>query len=152
MKRVFLAILFVTLSAFTISGTLTNFSGNDFTEAQNNVKAYTQQTEQHFEDGFTTIFGTAQTLVTNIRNITEFWVNLTTVITSPLVNYNILDLPDPTVVCRPYDDLPLIQIINYTSALWWYNLWNDPNLENTEAYHNYLQIQRYGEAYVTVCL
>jgi hypothetical protein len=151
MAKIYLAMLFVTMTAFILNGTVTDFSGTDFDDSVENVLSYTQESEALFIQGFTTIFGTAETLVTNIRNITEFWVNLTTQVLEPLVDYDILDLPDPTVVCRPYDELPLTQIINYTSALWWYNLWNEPNIENTEDYHNYLQVQRYGEAYNSVC-
>lgn len=151
MIKVYLAMLFVTMTAFILNGTVTDFSGTDFDDSVDNVLAYTQQSEALFEQGFTTIFGTAETLVTNIRNITEFWVNLTTQVLEPLVDYDILDLQDPTVVCRPYDELPFTQIVNYTSSLWWHNLWNEPNIENTEDYHNYLQVLRYGEQYNEVC-
>jgi hypothetical protein len=145
MKRVYLAILFVTISAFVVSGTLTNFSGNDFTEAQNNVKAYTQQTDQYFEVGFTTIFGTAQNLVNTIRTVTDFLVTITT----PLTDFSILNLEDPTIVCVDYDDLPLIQKINYESRRAFYNLFNNPNLD-IEAYYLMTQIERYPE-YLQVC-
>jgi len=146
MKRVYLAILFVTISAFTISGTLTNFSGNDFIQAQNNVKAYTQQTEQYFETGFTTLFGTAERLVTTIRSFTDFLV----FISSPLTEFSILNLQDPTIVCVDYDDLPLIQKINYESRRAFYNLFNSPNLD-IEAYYLMTQIERYPE-YLQVCV
>jgi len=146
MKRVYLAILFVTISAFVVSGTLTNFSGNDFTEAQNNVKAYTQQTEQYFEAGFITLFGTAERLVTTVRTVTDFLVT----ITSPLTNFSILDLQDPTIVCVDYQDLPLIQKINYESRRAFYNLFNSPNLD-IEAYYLMTQIERYPE-YLQVCV
>ena len=146
MKRVYLAILFITISAFAVSGTLTNFSGNDFNEAQNNVKAYTQQTEQYFETGFIGIFGTAQNLVNTVRTVTDFLVT----ITSPLTDFSILDLEDPTVVCVDYDDLPLIQKINYESRRAFYNLFNSPNLD-IEAYYLMTQIERYPE-YLQVCV
>jgi hypothetical protein len=145
MKRVYLAILFITISAFAVSGTLTNYSGNDFNEAQNNVKAYTQQTEQYFETGFIQIFGTAQNLVNTVRTVTDFLVT----ITSPLTDFSILDLEDPTVVCVDYDDLPLIQKINYESRRAFYNLFNSPNLD-IEAYYLMTQIERYPE-YLQVC-
>jgi hypothetical protein len=146
MKRVYLAILFITISAFAVSGTLTNFSGNDFNEAQNNVKAYTQQTEQYFETGFIGIFGTAQNLVNTVRTVTDFLVT----ITSPLTDFSILDLEDPTVVCLDYEDLPLIQKINYESRRAFYNLFNSPNLD-IEAYYLMTQIERYPE-YLQVCV
>ena len=146
MKRVYLAILFITISAFAVSGTLTNYSGNDFNEAQDNVKAYTQQTEQHFEAGFITLFGTAERLVTTVRTVTDFLVT----ITSPLTDFSILNLEDPTVVCVDYDDLPLIQKINYESRRAFYNLFNSPNLD-IEAYYLMTQIERYPE-YLQVCV
>jgi hypothetical protein len=146
MKRVYLAILFITISAFAVSGTLTNYSGNDFNEAQDNVKAYTQQTEQYFETGFIRIFGTAQNLVTTVRTVTDFLVN----ITSPLTDFSILDLEDPTVVCVDYQDLPLIQKINYESRRAFYNLFNSPNLD-IEPYYLMTQIERYPE-YLQVCV
>jgi len=150
MKRVYLAILFITISAFTISGTLTNFSGNDFTEAQNNVKAYTQQTEQYFEAGFVSLFGTAQRLVSTVRNFTDFLTGLTSTALNPLIEFSILNLEDPTVVCVDYDDLPLIQKINYESRRAFYNLFNSPNLD-IEAYYLMTQIERYPE-YLQVCV
>jgi hypothetical protein len=146
MKRVYLAILFITISAFAVSGTLTNYSGNDFNEAQDNVKAYTQQTEQHFEAGFITLFGTAERLVTTVRTVTDFLVT----ITSPLTDFSILNLEDPTVVCVDYDDLPLIQKINYESRRAFYNLFNSPNLD-IEDYYLMTQIERYPE-YLQVCV
>lgn len=149
MKRVFLAILFVTLTAFTVSGTLTNYSGNDFNAAQNNVRAYTQQTEQYFEAGFVSIFGTAQNLVNTIRSFTDFLTALTSTALDPLVNFSILNLEDPTIVCVDYDDLPLIQNINYESRRAFYNLFNTPNLD-IEAYYLMTQIERYPE-YLQVC-
>jgi len=150
MKRVYLAILFITISAFAVSGTLTNYSGNDFNEAQNNVKAYTQQTEQYFETGFTTIFGTAQNLVNTMRSFTDFLTGLTTSALNPLVDFSILNLEDPTVVCIEYQDLPLIQKINYESRRAFYNLFNSPNLD-IEAYYLMTQIERYPE-YLQVCV
>jgi hypothetical protein len=147
MKRVYIAILFVTLTAFTISGTLTTFTGNDFNQSVNNVKAYTEQSEQYFEQGLITLFGTAETVVTTVRGVTDF---ITRVIT-PLENYSILNLPDPTIVCIDYDDLPLIQQINLQSRRAFYNLFNSPNL-TIEEYYLFTQIQRFGEAYNQVCV
>jgi hypothetical protein len=146
MKRVYIAILFVTLTSFVVSGSLTNFTGNDFTEAQNNVMEYTQQTEQYFEAGFTTLFGTAERLVSTIRSFTDFLV----FISSPLTEFSILNLQDPTVVCVDYDDLPLIQKINYESRRAFYNLLNSPNLD-IQDYYLMTQIERYPE-YLQVCV
>jgi len=146
MAKIYLAILFVTMTAFILNGTVTNFSGTDFDDSVENVLAYTQQSEALFEQGFTTIFGTAQTLVTTVRGVTDF---ITRIIT-PLENYSILNLPDPTIVCIDYDDLPLIQQINLQSRRAFYNLFNSPNL-TIEQYYLFTQIQRFGEAYNQVC-
>lgn len=70
----------------------------------------------------------------------------------PIVDYDIRDTVDPTIICTSYDDLPLPQKINYTSSRLWHNLWNDPDIDTNEAFYIYIQQTRYGtEAYNEVC-
>jgi uncharacterized membrane protein (DUF485 family) len=70
----------------------------------------------------------------------------------PILDYDIRDTDDPTIICTSYDDLALPQKINYTSNRLWHNLWNNPNIDTNEEWHIYLQQTRYGtEAYNEVC-
>jgi len=95
---------------------------------------------------------TVQLLVTAFGSIVNSLLTFINWFYEPVVDYDIRDTADPTIICTSYDDLPLPQKINYTSNRLWYNLWNDPDIDTNEAWHIYLQQTRYGtEAYNEVC-
>ena len=95
---------------------------------------------------------TVQLLVTAFGSIVNSLLTFIGWFYEPIVDYDIRDTADPTIICTSYDDLPFPQKINYTSNRLWYNLWNDPDIDTNEAWHIYLQQTRYGtEAYNEVC-
>jgi hypothetical protein len=136
MTKVFLAVLFITMTAFIINGTTTNNSPNDIQGSINNVKEYQAQSEQLFEQGFTTLINTADALVTSINGFTSFLVGL--VDGSRLFNpFNPTQqqIEDTiNVICTPYEQLNVFQQSVYQTRLWLYNLFNSPNLTIEQFY------------------
>lgn len=100
----------------------------------------------------TPVARTAEFVVTNIGRILNALLGFINFFYTPLLDFDPTNLQDPTVICLPYEDVGLIQNINYTSSRLWYNLWNTPTLDTNEDYHNYLQVQRYGEVYNEICV
>jgi hypothetical protein len=99
----------------------------------------------------TPVARTAEFVVTNIGRILNALLGFINFFYTPLNDYDPYTLDDPTTICIPYEDVGLIQNINYTSSRLWYNFVNNQNLETNEDYHNYLQVQRYGEVYNEIC-
>lgn len=121
MVKIYLAILFIAMTTFIINGTVTDFTGYDFDESADNVKAYTEQGEALFEAGFVTLFLTAETLVNTIDNITSFWLEFTS--SSPFFGTT----PEEAVelVCTPYSELNFIQQTVYITRTAIFNLFNE---------------------------
>jgi hypothetical protein len=99
----------------------------------------------------TPVARTAEFLVTNIGRILNAILGFINFFYTPLLEYDVNELSDPTVICIPYSEVGVIQNINYTSSRLWYNLWNTPTIETNEEYHNYIQVQRYGTIYTEIC-
>lgn len=99
----------------------------------------------------TPVARTVEFVVTNIGRILNSLLGFINFFYTPLLEFDPTTLNDPTTICIAYEDVGIIQNINYTSSRLWYNLWNTPTLETNEDYHNYLQVQRYGEVYNEIC-
>lgn len=98
------------------------------------------------------IADTIQFVVTSFGSIVNGLLSFIGWFYEPIVDYDIRDTADPTIICTTYDSLPFTQKVNYTSNRLWHNLWNEPDIQTNEAWHIYLQRTKYGtEAYNEVC-
>jgi amino acid permease len=151
MAKIYLAILFITMTAFIINGTVTDFSGTDFDDSVNNVLAYTTQAEQLFEQGFIAIFNTADTLVSSVNSFTSFLVGLT----NPTFINPIAPTPEQieqttNIICTPYNEQNIIIQGTYQTRRAIYNLFNSPNL-TIEQFYSLDRGLEFGIDWVQVC-
>jgi hypothetical protein len=116
MTKVFLAVLFITMTAFIINGTATNNSPNDIQGSINNVKEYQAQSEQLFEQGFTTLINTADALVTSVNGFTSFLVGLVADVPQQLTQEQLQQAINE--MCTPYEQLNIFQQGVYNTRLW----------------------------------
>ena len=136
MTKAFLAILFITMTAFIINGTVTNNSPTNIQDSIDNVKAYQQESEQLFQAGFSNIVNTAQAMVNSINDFTNFLVTISQRLTFERIEQELTpEQLQETIneMCTPFETLNIFQQGVYQTRLWVYNLFND-NLTMEEYY------------------
>ena len=145
MVKIYVAMLFTTLIAFQVSGLYQDFNSYDFDQVNANVQQYADNTAGLYQSGFTSVINT----VSGTIGVAESFVNGIISLGNFLAPNQ---LPaEPTVICVDYVDVSAVQNINYSSNRFWHNLFNDPNIETNEAWHDYLQVQRWGDQYTEIC-
>jgi hypothetical protein len=152
MTKAFLAILFITMTAFIINGTVTNNTPTNMQDSINNVKSYQQESEQLFQVGFSNIVNTAQAMVNSINDFTAFLVTISQRLTFERIEQTLTPEQLQEAInemCTPFETLNIFQQGVYQTRLLIYNLFND-NL-TMEQYYPIIRSFEYQLDWNEVC-